>query len=117
MIHLSPANCDDGTPSSKSLTNAAEKLVISTIAYVVWYSLLEELFFALGVLGSILLERLVLNQAHIGTVSSASFRSEARTYGSIINVLVVASVNCLGPFHFRQIHFSSTLFIRSIFFD
>jgi hypothetical protein len=35
--------------------------------------LLEELFLALGILFSILLERLVLDQTHVGTTSSAQF--------------------------------------------
>jgi hypothetical protein len=40
--------------------------------------LLEKLFLALGILFSILLERLVLDQTHIGTTSSARSSKQGR---------------------------------------
>lgn len=89
-------------------------------------ALFEELFFGLGVLGSVLLERLVLDQRHVGAVDlsvmatpapviyvRARLRSwQGRTHGSIMSVLVFVSSYWAGPFHFRQFHFSSSL--RSI---
>lgn len=66
----SPANWEVGTPNSRSLLKAAEKLFIS-IRHdnPDWgYLLLEELLLALGVLGSVCLEGLVLDQSHIGAV-------------------------------------------------
>jgi hypothetical protein len=66
----SPANWEVGTPSSRSLLKAAEKLLISIHQDNPdrVYLLLEELLLALGVLGSVGLEGLVLDQSHIGAV-------------------------------------------------
>jgi hypothetical protein len=49
-----------GTPSSKSLTKAAEKLAVSS-SISGKCLLFEEFFLALGVLLGILLERLILD--------------------------------------------------------
>lgn len=67
MDQGSPAHWDVGTPSSRSLAKAAEKLDISgSLSYGRVRSLLEEDIFRLGVLLSKLLERLVLDQGHVG---------------------------------------------------
>lgn len=51
-----------------SLWKAAEKLLHQNLPDVVRGDiLLEELFLALGVLGGVLLERLILDQTHVGT--------------------------------------------------
>jgi hypothetical protein len=74
--------------------------------------LLEELILVLGVLLSVLLERLVFDQTHVGTkISFFHFFYEdgEGTNGSIIKDLVVASVYCLGPAHFFHSQRSSHL--------